>query len=201
MKVTNYQWPKSSFLSIDKDMNTITDYIFENDRLCKLLYYSTSDALKRDSLTNEQKQAMFGKNIKIVPKLTVDNEVLQYLVIGFSNFITNPTNPQFRDHTIEFDIVCHFDQWPLGDFALRPYKIAAELDSMFNNRKFAGIGLLEFTGATPIILTEEFGGVCLMYRAVNGEDDRKHAPIAEEQQDINDNFDKIFNLPKDFSID
>ena len=30
---------------------------------------------------------------KVSFKLTVDNEVLQYLVIGFSNFITNPTNP------------------------------------------------------------------------------------------------------------
>lgn len=107
MKIVNYEQPKSSFLSIDKDMNQITNRILDNDRLCKMLYYSSPDALRREPLTLEQKQSMFGKNIKIVPKLTVDNEVLQYLVIGFSNFITNPTNPQFRDHTIEFDIVCH----------------------------------------------------------------------------------------------
>jgi hypothetical protein len=94
--------------------------------------------------------------------------------------------------------VCHFDQWTLGDFALRPYKIAAELDTMFNNRKFAGIGLLEFVGATPIMLTDEFGGLCLMYRTVNGEDDKKHAPV--DQADIVKNFNKIFNEPKDESI-
>ena len=198
MKIVNYEQPKSSFLSIDKDMNQITNRILDNDRLCKMLYYSSPDALRREPLTLEQKQSMFGKNIKIVPKLTVDNEVLQYLVIGFSNFITNPTNPQFRDHTIEFDIVCHFDQWTLGDFALRPYKIAAELDTMVNNRKFAGIGLLEFVGATPIMLTDEFGGLCLMYRTVNGEDDKKHAPV--DQADIVKNFNKIFNEPKDESI-
>lgn len=198
MKIVNYEQPKSSFLSIDKDMNQITNRILDNDRLCKMLYYSSPDALRREPLTLEQKQSMFGKNIKIVPKLTVDNEILQYLVIGFSNFITNPINPQFRDHTIEFDIVCHFDQWALGDFALRPYKIAAELDIMFNNRKFAGIGLLEFVGATPIMLTDEFGGLCLMYRTVNGEDDKKHAPV--DQADIVENFNKIFNEPKDESI-
>lgn len=198
MKIVNYLQPKSSFLSVDKDMNLIVNRILENERLCKMLYYSSADALKRRELTEEEKLSMFGKNIKIVPKLTVDNEVLQYLCIGFSNFITNPTNPEFRDHTIEFDIVCHFDQWTLGDFALRPYKIAAELDTMFDKKKFAGIGLLEFVGATPIMLTDEFGGLCLMYRTVNGEDDRKHAPV--DQEDIDANFNRIFNEPKDDTI-
>lgn len=199
MKIVNYLQPKSSFLSVDKDMNLIVNHILENERLCKMLYYSSADALKRKELTEEEKLSMFGKNIKIVPKLTVDNEVLQYLCIGFSNFITNPTNPEFRDHTIEFDIVCHFDQWTLGDFALRPYKIAAELDTMFDKKKFAGIGLLEFVGATPIMLTDEFGGLCLMYRTVNGEDDRKHAPV--DQEDIEANFNRIFNEPKDDTIE
>lgn len=199
MKIVNYLQPKSSFLSVDKDMNLIVNRILENERLCKMLYYSSADALKRRELTEEEKLSMFGKNIKIVPKLTVDNEVLQYLCIGFSNFITNPTNPEFRDHTIEFDIVCHFDQWTLGDFALRPYKIAAELDTMFDKKKFAGIGLLEFVGATPIMLTNEFGGLCLMYRTVNGEDDRKHAPV--DQEDIDANFNRIFNEPKDDTIE
>lgn len=199
MKIVNYLQPKSSFLSVDKDMNLIVNRILENERLCKMLYYSSADALKRRELTEEEKLSMFGKNIKIVPKLTVDNEVLQYLCIGFSNFITNPTNPEFRDHTIEFDIVCHFDQWTLGDFALRPYKIAAELDTMFDKKKFAGIGLLEFVGATPIMLTDEFGGLCLMYRTINGEDDRKHAPV--DQEDIDANFNRIFNEPKDDTIE
>lgn len=199
MKIVNYLQPKSSFLSVDKDMNLIVNRILENERLCKMLYYSSADALKRRELTEKEKLSMFGKNIKIVPKLTVDNEVLQYLCIGFSNFITNPTNPEFRDHTIEFDIICHFDQWTLGDFALRPYKIAAELDTMFDKKKFAGIGLLEFVGATPIMLTDEFGGLCLMYRTVNGEDDRKHAPV--DQEDIDANFNRIFNEPKDDTIE
>jgi len=57
------------------------------------------------------------------------------------------TNPAYRDNIISFDIVCHFDQWNLGNFALRPYKIAAEIDSMFNNKRLTGIGKIEFLGA------------------------------------------------------
>ena len=60
------------------------------------------------------------------------------------------TNPAFRDNIISFDIVCHFDQWNLNNFALRPYKIAAEIDSMFNNQRLTGIGKIT---VAPKILT------------------------------------------------
>jgi hypothetical protein len=52
---------------------------------------------------------LFGKNIKMVPKLTIDNSVLTYIIISFDNFIPNATNPEFRNNLIEFDIICHFD--------------------------------------------------------------------------------------------
>jgi hypothetical protein len=35
----------------------------------------------------------------------------------------------------------------MKDFELRPYRIAAELDSMFNNKRLTGIGDVEFLGA------------------------------------------------------
>jgi len=58
---------------------------------------------------------LFNKNIKIIPKVYVDKSVLQYIIIQFDNF-TPSTNPEFRDNTIEFDIICHFDQWQMKDF-------------------------------------------------------------------------------------
>jgi len=74
---------------------------------------------------------MFGKEIKNVPKLYIDKSVLNYIIISFDNFIESE-NPEFRDNIIEFDIICHFDQWQLKDYNLRPYRIAAEIDSMLN---------------------------------------------------------------------
>jgi len=85
-------------------------------------------------------------NIKIVPKIKVDNIKYNYLLISFNNFLLS-NNPEFRDNIIEFDIICHLDNWQLKDFALRPFKIAAELDYMFNYKKLTGIGLLEFLSA------------------------------------------------------
>ena len=85
MKVERFSLPKSSFLSIEKDMGIITDKVLSCDRLKKLLYYTTEDALDKPNLTIEQSNMLFGKNIKIVPKLTVDGSVLNYIMINFDN--------------------------------------------------------------------------------------------------------------------
>ena len=193
MKIENYQFPKSSFLSVDKDISIITDYLMKNDRLKKLLYYTTKDCLSKENLTEDETIELFGKNIKIVPKLQVDGSVLNYIIISFDNFTGNRTNPEFRDNIIEFDIICHFDQWQLKDFQLRPYKIAAEIDSMLDGQKLTGIGKLEFLGANQMILTDEYAGLCLLYSAMHGEEDRINAPKVEDEVDLDLNFDKIFN--------
>ena len=175
MRIDGYHIPKSSFLSMEKDTGIIVNEILKNNRLKKLLYYTTSDAMEKPNLTEDESLSLLGTNIKIVPKLYVDSSVLNYVLINFDNF-TPSENPEFRDNTVQFDIVCHFDQWNLRDYALRPYKIAGEIDSMFNLKKLTGIGYLEFMGATQIVLTDEFAGLCLMYRTVHGGEDEKYMP-------------------------
>ena len=187
MKIDNYQPPKSSFLSIPKDMRLLVDKFLTNERLCKLLYYTDKNALNKEKLTDEQKISMFGQQIRIVPKLYVDQPVLNYIIISFDNFIES-SNPQFRDNIVEFDIICHFDQWQMEDFDLRPYSIAAEIDSMLDKKKLTGIGLLEFYGAKEILLTDEFAGICLMYKTYHGEEDKKKLPDTSKQEEFEGEF-------------
>lgn len=193
MKKQTYTYPKSSFLSTEKDMNLIVDMIFKNDRLKKMLYYTTKDCMNKPNLTEDETISLFGNQIKIVPKLYVDNSVLNYIIISFDNFSQNATNPEFRDNIIEFDIICHFDQWQMKDFELRPYKIAAEIDSMFNDEHLTGIGTLKFLGANQMILTDEYAGLCLMYSAIHGEEDKKTMPNPKDEEEFVENFDKMFN--------
>ena len=193
MKIVNYQIPKSSFLSTQKDMEIISNMIIKNNNLKKLLYYTSRDCLNKPNLTEDQTLELFGKNIKLVPKLYVDGSVLNYIVISFDNFITNQENPEFRNNLIEFDIICHFDQWQLNDFQLRPYRIAAELDSMFNGKHLTGIGELEFLGANQIILTDEYAGLCLLYQAIHGEEDKQKMPNPNDDEQFKENFDEVFN--------
>ena len=193
MKIENYQFPKSSFLSINKDLDIITSKIIKNDRLQKLLFYTVRDPLSQPALGEEELQRLFAENIKIVPKLYIDGSVLNYIIISFDNFIPNATNPEFRDNVISFDIICHFDQWQMNDFNLRPYRIAAEIDTLFNNTHMTGIGTLQFLGCNQLLLNEEFAGVSLMYAAIHGEEDKKGMLNPQEDKEFIEDFDRIFN--------
>ena len=193
MKIQTYTFPKSSFLSLEKDMEIITSTMMKNERLKKLLYYTTKDCMDKPNLTQEQNVEMFGKNIKMVPKLYVDGSVQNYIIVSFDNFTPNATNPEFRDNIIEFDIICHFDQWQLKDFQLRPYRIAAELDSVFDGIHLTGIGELEFLGANQTVLNDEYAGLCLMYAAIHGEEDKKFMPNPADEKQFQADFNKMFN--------
>ena len=198
--VKKFPLPKSSFLSTEKDLDLIISGMLKNERLKRLLFYTSKDALNRKNLTEDESLSLINKNIKIVPKLTVDGSVLNYVIISFDNF-TPSENPEFRDNIIEFDIICHFDQWQLKDFDLRPYRIAAEIDSMLDKQKLTGIGLLEFYGAKEILLTDEFAGLCLMYKTYHGEEDKKKMPNPADQEEFEQEYKEMIQAQKEAEKD
>lgn len=193
MKIESYRQPKSSFLSMEKDLGIIADLFLRNQRLKKLLHYTTPDALNRTALTDNETYALFGKQIQIIPKMQIDKEVVNQVIILFDDFLANPTNPQFRNNMINIHIICHFDQWHLNDFQLRPYKIAGEIDSMLDNQRFSGIGKLLFVSATQVVYNDEFGGILLKYQAVHGEEDKKNMPNPADNAQFIKDFNEMFN--------
>ena len=188
MRIDGVKRPKSAFLSVEKDMELITRELLKNERFKRLLFYNSKDAMTRPDLTQEETLGLINKNIKIVPKLYVDGSVLSYVIINFDNFTPNMTNPEFRNNIIEFDIICHFDQWQMEDFKLRPYRIAAEIDSMFDGKHLTGIGELQFIGCNQVVLTDEYAGVCLLYAAIHGEEDKKPMASPVEQAQLEKEF-------------
>lgn len=191
MKLKTYEIPNSSFLSVDKDLNLICNKIISNKRLQKYLYYSVDNPLEMPELSDKQVEELFGTQVRIVPKLQVDGEILNYIIISCDNFSPNASNPEFRDNIIEIDIICHYDQWQMKDFELRPYKIAGELDSMLDGKKLTGIGQLEFMGASQLILTDEFAGLCLMYQAIHGVEDKRGMPNPVDEAQFIADFNKM----------
>ena len=161
----NFDKPESSFLILEKDFERVANKMLTNPRLLKLLYYREQDALSRPNLTPAQKMGLINKEIKIVPKIDIEQDCPIFVVITFDNFEPNKENTQFRDCTISFDILCHPDHWNLGNFQLRPYKIAGELDAMFNNSKMTGIGTLQFMGANNLVLNDQLMGLSMTYKS------------------------------------
>lgn len=195
MKIKNYNFPKSSFLSLEKDLQKIITLMLENQRLKKLLFYNTKDALFKPNLTQEQTISLLNKEIKIIPKIRLDVETPVYVVVNFENFSPSG-NPEFRDNDIVFDIICHVDQWALNDFQLRPYKIAGEIDSMFDGAKLSGIGTLEFLAANQQLIDADYAVVTLLYHATHGGEDKVGIVNPAEEKAFVENFDEMFNEDK-----
>lgn len=195
MRVDKTNIPRSRFLSVDKDMKIILDKILSNERLKRVLHYDTKDALTRPNLTEEQSLDLLGNELRIVPKLKVEEENRTYLIVSFDNFFPS-SNPEFRDNNIEFDILCHVDNWQLNDLKLRPYVIAGELDAMFNNKRLTGIGLLNFVSMNQTILTDEYLGLCILYSATHGEEDKKEFENPMEEERFIEDFEQMIENQK-----
>lgn len=177
---------QSSFLSCKKDSETIIRKLFVDsrpysDELKRLLLINTRDCL--DDRINQVYKDKIQKTsisdlveqgyIRLQPKLKMreNEEVKSYVLLSFDNFTPNNTNEYYRDCIIEIDIICHIDQWDVGNFRQRPVEIAGYIDGLLNNTKLSGIGRLNFLGCNEIVLSEELAGYCLMYSAVHGDDD------------------------------
>ena len=179
--------PQSSFLSCEKDTELILKKLFIDERphsdiLKKLLVIPEKDCLTTGAnsvIYNEKINKMQVSDlrkqgyIKLEPKLKFNEheEIKSYLLLSFDNFSTNATNPQFRDYTVSFDIICHTDCWDVSNYALRPLKIAGYIDGLLNNTKLTGIGEFHFLSCNELLLNEHLSGYTLSFRAVHGSDD------------------------------
>lgn len=177
----------SSFLAFEKDIETILRKLFiesnpYSEVLKRLLVINTKDCLDNaDSPAIKEKLEGMSLAklrqegyIKLEPKIAMPEheEVKAYIIMSCDNFTPNDTNTYYRDCTVSFDIICHLDYWDLGNYRIRPLKIAGYIDGILNEAKLSGIGTFNFLGCSELVLNEDLAGYTLIYRAVHGNDDK-----------------------------
>lgn len=177
----------SSFLAFEKDIETILRKLFiesnpYSEILKRLLVINTKDCLDNtdsSAIKEKLKNMSLAKlrqegYIKLEPKITMPEheEVKAYIIISCDNFTPNDTNTYYRDCTVSFDIICNLDYWDLGNYRIRPLKIAGYIDGILNEAKLSGIGTFNFLGCSELVLNEDLAGYTLIYRAVHGNDDK-----------------------------
>ena len=177
----------SSFLSCEKDTETILKKLFiesrpYSDTLKRLLVIPNKDAL--DNTTSEVYQNKVNEmslarliaeeyvSIKPVFKLKDHEKVKSYIHITFDDFSKDYTNPQYRDCKVRIEVMCHNDFQDLGDYRLRPFKIAGFIDGILNNCKLSGIGTLQFQNCYQSERYEDYSGYVIVYEATHGSDDQ-----------------------------
>lgn len=176
---------KTSFLSCEKDTETILKKLFVesrpySDMLKRLLIVDKPDCLGDNSeyqkiIDNFNLKKLKEKQyISTVPRFKfIEHEhVKSSILLEFDDFVPT-SNTQYRDCTISFTILCHLDEWELDNYKLRPHQIAGYIDGILNESRLSGIGTLQFIGASQIILDENWGGMSLRYIATHGHDDEE----------------------------
>ena len=184
----------SSFLSCDKDTETIIKTLFVDskpysDILKRLLIVNKPDCLDTE---NEDYQKLIDSKslgtmidegyIRLNPKIarTEFEDIRAFILITFDNFSPNRSNPEFRDCTVNFDIICYMDEWCLDDYKTRPLAIVGYIDGILNsltdknkltvrstgnNIKMSGYGAYRFLGCNLAVLNEDISMYTLSYRA------------------------------------
>lgn len=187
---------KSSFLSCEKDTQLILKHLFSDsgkysDMLKRLLIINTPDCL---DTSNQEYQDLIDSYslgdlieqgyIRLNPKIPrgEHEEIKSYIVVSFDNF-TPSKNPEFRDCTISFDVICYLDEWCLNNYQVRPLKICGYIDGILNalsdkNRaninaslgnhiRLSGFGEYNFLGCNLGVLNQDISMYSLSYRGVH----------------------------------
>lgn len=183
---------KSSFLSCEKDFETILRRLFiesqpHNEKLIRLLVINNKDCLdNRNSevykkIISEMSLAKLkeDKYILLQPKVAFKEheDLKSCIMVSMDNFTPNATNPQFRDCMIHFDIYCPTDEWDIGDYRIRPLKIAGYIDGILNGSKLSGIGTLQFSSCSEIVHSPDYSGYILSYNAIHGGEDTHEGDV------------------------
>lgn len=183
--LTNIKTIESSLLSIEKDFEEMIKILFvqnqpHSDELKRLLVINTKDCTDRtnvyyDRLIKDCTVAKLKEKgyIRINPRIVYPEheEVKSYITFAPEKIEPNGKNPQYRDTYITIDILSHCDYLDMGNFQLRPIKVAGYIDALLDGAKLSGIGTLQFDGLFPLKTPTEYVGYFLRYKAVNGVDD------------------------------
>lgn len=142
----------------------VANKIIHNQKICRLLKYQDTNPLDEEKYPDVDGVDLLHKQVIIVPKFPEEGIECSFIVAVFDNFTINPNNPDYKLTRIRFDIVCPYSEWVIDQGSLRPYLIMQEIDTLFNQAKLSGIGNLQFTHATPLVLSPQMGGYSMYYQ-------------------------------------
>lgn len=185
----------SSFLSCGRDIQLLLKTLFVTSNpysniLKRLLVINNKDCLDKTNTDYEQivsnmslsdliDKGYIRRNPKIIRG--THEEIKTYLLINFNHFSSNFESSDFRDYTININIVCHNDAWELNDYLSRPLVICGYIDGILNSLsnndkrydktnksqiKLGGIGQYDFSQCSLTVLNEDFSMYTLVYRGM-----------------------------------
>lgn len=190
---------RSSFLSCSLDIQKILETLFVtshpySDVLKRLLIINKPDCLDmsnqeyQDEIDSYSVGRLIDQGyIRLNPKIPrgEHEEIKSYILVSFDNFEPSK-NPEFRNCTINFDVICYMDAWCLDDYKTRPLEICGYIDGILNslsdknknigysigdNIKLSGFGRYIFLGCNLSVLNEDISMYTISYRGLHFTED------------------------------
>lgn len=158
---------KYDFEDVAKDSRTIIEKIMQNQNLLKLLYYTDEDALSHDDIENAEIYESIAKH-NLIDKPFIEKPLNNgaLVVITFTGFQPNGTNPAFLDSMMSIDVLAHEAIWNLKGYEKRVFAIMSEIQKEVHNTKFNGIGKTQFI-TSDLLLLSDLAGYQLTYQIIN----------------------------------
>lgn len=149
---------------IGENFQKIVSRLMANDDLVKLLYYTDKDPLSQPNLTSEEKkEKIFQKLIKIVPRVGPKETASSLIAIRIVSGKTDTDNTEFKTVSVAVEVFVPLTQWIIKNENLRPFAILGEVQKSLNDKKINGLGKMKGGDFELNFLTDEISCYEQMY--------------------------------------
>ena len=145
----------------------IAKKLLSNQNLCKLLINTDLDPLNSELHPDiENTMELFGKNIRVVPMVTPDDETTtSKIVLVYSGSFISEENFNYDHENIQLSayIYVPYKEWQIAGNSLRPHAIMAEVRKSLQNKRINGLGEIRYEGFDLSTLTNQMGSYLLRF--------------------------------------
>lgn len=153
---------------LGEHLQTIVKRLMANDDLVKLLYYTDADPLAKPNLTEEEKkEKIFGKLIKILPRVGPRDTANSLVVLRIVNGLRLSENSEFKNVELEIGVFTPLTEWIMKGTNLRPFAILGEIQKSLDGKTINGLGKMSGGDFDLDLLTEEFSCYISTYSIVD----------------------------------
>lgn len=147
----------------------ISKKLLDNQNLCKLLVNTDLEPLN-PKLHKEDIDPMelFGKNIRIVPLVTSEDETTtSKVLLVFSGSEVMNENSMAEGITLLCYVYTPYKEWIIAGNQLRPFSIMSEVRKSIQNKRINGLGEIRYEGFDISSLTNQTGSYLMRFKIVN----------------------------------
>ena len=145
----------------------VSKKLLSNQDLCKLLINTDLDPINpllHKDLSDEDRRALFGVNIRVIPLVTSEDETTtSKLVIVFSDGDPADDAAANEEITMLCYVYCPYKEWIITGDQLRPFAIMAEVRKSLQNKRINGLGEITYRGFTISSLTNQTGSYLMRF--------------------------------------